>query len=365
MPPSDPPADGKADRPGQSADKKSLATGRNGRRRPEPRIVSVTLAEVDVKPYELTYSAIGSAEAIKSVSVVSGVSGQITKVHFDGTQTVAKGDILVELEAVTEQLDVDIARANFAKAEDALKRYQTLKKRNAGTVTEVAMKEQEADVSIARSTLALAEEKLHSRTIRAPIGGRLGLSDLQVGDHLATNTEIVTINNNATILVSFELPEKAIDILTEGREIEAVTPSRKGMVFKGKVTAHDSQIDTNTRTVTVRAAIDNEDGLLWPGMTFAVSIFKKSDPLASIPSMALAWTREGSQVWLAEGDRVRPMPVTFRHRRDDMIWIEGDLPQGSKIVVDGVHKLRPGFQITAVDSDNLSAAASTHQEASR
>ncbi|PLW75770.1 efflux RND transporter periplasmic adaptor subunit [Cohaesibacter celericrescens] len=359
--PSSQPANGQAaTEPSSPAPGAQLPAKDDGRPRPEPRIVSVTVAEVDFKPYEVTYSAIGTAEALQSVSVVSEVSGQIEKIHFDGTQSVSKGDVLIELESVTEQLNVEIAKANFTKAEESLKRYQLLRERNSGVVTDVTMTEQEATTSVARSNLALAEANLTERTILAPISGKLGLSDLQQGDYLADETAIVTINNTETILVTFSLPEKAIDILSIGKEIETSTPAKPGMVFKGKVTAFDSQIDESTRTVTVRAAIDNKDRLLWPGMTFSVSLFEESDPMAVIPSMALAWTREGTQVWLAEGDTVRPVPVTFRHRRDDTIWIEGDLQQGTQVVVDGVHKLRPGFQIAVVDGDSSSISSSAH-----
>ena len=125
----------------------------------------------------------------------------------------------------------------------------------------------------------------------------------------------------------------------------------------------DSQIDETTRTVTVKAAISNEEGQLWPGMTFTVSLVQESEPMASVPAIALTWTRDGTQVWVAEDNKVKPMPVVFRKREDDTIWIEGnDLKPGMDVVVDGVHKLRPGASIV-VASDTPSNSAKKAPEA--
>jgi RND family efflux transporter MFP subunit len=214
-------------------------------------------------------------------------------------------------------------------------------------VTATSMKEAESAAAVARGNLALAEKELSDRTIKSPIDGRLGLAEWEVGDFLSNGAKIVDINNTETILVTFELPERAMNLLELGREVYVTTPAINGKVFEGKIIAFDSTIDETTRTITVKAEIENGDGRLWPGMTFEVMLRQKTEPLAALPAMALTWTRDGTQVWLAEDGKVRAVPVIFRYRQDDTIWIEGDLKEGTKVVVEGVQKLRPGASIVA------------------
>ncbi len=329
---------------GQGGGSGARAAGPGGRRRPQTATY-VTTAAVVFQPYSDNYSAIGTGVAQKSVSLVSEVSGQIRDVLIDGTPVVAKDDVLIQLDDTSERINVEIAEANLSKAQDSLERYQALQKVNSGVIPEVTIKEAEAAVAVARGNLALAEETLKERSIRSPIDGKLGLIDLEVGDYLSSGTRIVDINNTETILVSFELPERAISILALEMPVRAVVPSKPGQYFQGKITAFDSVIDEATRTVTVKAAIDNRDGLLWPGMTFTVLLAEVSRPLASVPAMAMTWTREGTQVWLEDKGTVRPVPVLFRKRIDDTIWVEADLDPGVRVVVDGVHKLRPGAKV--------------------
>ena len=308
----------------------------------------VTLADIVFKPYEDTFSSIGTGVAKQSVSLVSEVSGQIKQVMFEGTPQVAAGDALLQLENTSQTINVEIAQANLSQAEDTLERYSLLKSRNSGIVTATSMKEAESAVAVARGNLALAQKELGDRTIQSPIDGRLGLMELEVGDFLSNGAEIVEINNTETILVTFELPERAMNLLRLGKEVYGTTPAISGKIFNGKIIAFDSTIDETTRTITVKAEIDNHDGRLWPGMTFEVMLRQTTEPLASVPAMALTWTRDGTQVWLAENDKVRSVPVIFRYRQDDTIWIEGDeLKDGMKIVVEGVQKLRPGASIVA------------------
>lgn len=321
---------------------------RGGRRSRGSGATYVTLADVTFRPYEDTFSAIGTGVAKQSVTLVSEVSGQIKQVMFEGTPQVSSGDVLLELENTSERINVEIAQANLSQAEDTLERYTLLQSRNSGIVTATSMKEAESAVAVAQGKLALAQKELEDRTITSPIDGRLGLVEWEVGDFLSNGADIVDINNTETILVTFELPERAMNLLQLHKDVFATTPAINGKIFSGKIIAFDSTIDETTRTITVKAEIDNHDGRLWPGMTFEVMLRQTTEPLAAVPAMALTWTRDGTQVWLAEDGKVRAVPVIFRYRQDDTIWIEGDdLKEGTKVVVEGVQKLRPGASIIA------------------
>lgn len=326
--------------------KRSSSGNGSGNRRRKRGATYVTVADVVIQPYVDRFSAIGTGLAQKSVSLVAEVSGQIREVRYTGTQSVLEGDVLIQLEDESERINVEIAQANLDKAEDSLERYLTLRERNENVVSAVIIKEEEAAVAVAKGNLALAKVSLKERAIRSPLDGKLGLSDWNAGDFLSNGATIADINNIDAILVTFELPERVIDILELNKKVQVTAPAKPGQVFEGTITAFDSVIDAQTRTITVKAAIENPEGKLWPGMTLIAGLTERSEPLVAIPAMALTWSRESTRVWVVKDGLVEPRKVTFRKRWNDTIWVESDLDEGMQVVVDGVQKLRPGASVS-------------------
>jgi RND family efflux transporter MFP subunit len=258
------------------------AGGRSGGGRGGPgrsSTTAVVTSAIELQPYESIYSAIGTASALRSVNVVSDTAGTVIETNLAANREVEKGDVLVRFDARTEALNLEIAQAELERAIDVVSRYERLQKSGNSTVTDVALSEARVDQRLAEAAVGLAQAALDDQTIRAPISGRLGLSEVEVGETLSANTEIVTIDQSDVLVVEFELPERAIGLLATAKEISASTPTFTGRVFKGKIVSFDSRIDSVTRSVTVKAQIDNSDNMLWPGMTFAVRLTQLSAPL--------------------------------------------------------------------------------------
>lgn len=313
-----------------------------GRDRSATTVVTTPLA---MMPYESVLSAVGSADALRSVNVISSAGGEVIEAHLPSNDQVEADSVLVSLDARTETLNLAIAQAELDQARDTVSRYEQLQANGNSTVTTVTLSEAVVAQRLAEANVGLMQVALDDRTIRAPISGRLGLSDIEVGDVLAADTQIVTIDDSGALLVSFELPERAIGMLAEIDSVLASTPSFTGRVFEGDIVAFDSRLDSLTRSVTVEARIDNPDGMLWPGMTFAVRIIHESDPLAALPSTAITWSRDGSHVWIDADGIAQLVPVTILFRRDDLVWIDADIAEGTMVVTEGAQKLREGAQI--------------------
>ncbi|WP_226781658.1 efflux RND transporter periplasmic adaptor subunit [Oceaniglobus trochenteri] len=307
----------------------------------------VVSAPLEMLPHESVLNSIGTARALRSVDVVTSAAGEVVEANLAANRTVEAGEVLVRLDARTQVLNLEIAQARLDQIQDTVSRYERLRSNGNSTVTEVTLSEARMDLRLAEAAVGLAQVALDDRTIRAPITGRIGLSDVGIGDMLATNTAIASIDQSDALIVEFELPERAIGLLSGASTVLASTSTFTGRVFEGEIVSFDSRIDSVTRSVTVKARIENPKGELWPGMTFAVRLMQESEPLPSLPSTAITWSRAGSAVWVEEDGLARQVPVTILFRQDERVWLDAEIAEGTMVVTEGAQKLRPGARIIA------------------
>ena len=311
----------------------------------------VTVAPVVVEPYNDVFRSVGTARAKSSVTVETEVSGQVTEIHFGPNQKIAAGAPLLSLDDELERIAVRAVEASLAQARATQERYETLRQANSGAITAVSLTEAITAVEIAEAELARAQYDLAQKTVRAPISGILGLTDVEQGDVLATGAEVVTITDQSALTIEFGLPDRAASALEVGQPVRLSTGSLPGRVFEGLVAGYDGQIDSTTRTIKVRARVDNAAGLMLPGMIFNAMLFPENPPLPRVPANAITWGRDGASVWLVEEGRAQRVGVAIRHRQNDMVWLDAALADGALVVVEGVQKLRPGAEVVILPSD--------------
>lgn len=306
----------------------------------------VVLAPLETRPYTLVLRTIGSAVSLHTVDVVARVSGEVVEVSLPEDGRVQKGDVLVRLDDRAQRLAVEIAEVERDEAQAALARYTSLKAGGNLTITEVAIAEAEVALRLAEANLALAQVALEDRTIRAPIDGTLGLSRLETGSYLSAGTVLVSIDDSSELIAEFEVPERSIGLLEKGRVVQVGTPSYVGRTFEAVITNFDTRLDSVTRSATVEARIDNSEGLLLSGMTFAVRMSEETAPLPVVPATAVTWDRDGAGIWVSDGGVVTRHAVAIRYREGDQLWVETDVPLGAQVVAEGAAKLRHGARVS-------------------
>ncbi|MEP3635777.1 MAG: efflux RND transporter periplasmic adaptor subunit [Paracoccaceae bacterium] len=309
------------------------------------------MTQLEKQPFESVYRAIGGSEAVNSANVTSDVSDRIVEINLPPNAQVSQGDILVQLDARAATLSLETAQIELEQASDTVARYELLRQTGNSTVSDVTISEARLAQRLAEANVAQAELSLEDLTIRAPISGRLGLSEVSVGDFISANSEIVTIDNASALLVEFELPERSVGLLSVGREVALETPSLTGRFFEGEITSFDSRIDAVTRAVTVKARVENPDETLWSGMTFTARLTNLSDPLLVVPTTAITWSRDGASIWFEKEGKAQSTPATILFRRDELVWLDVELPVGTMVITEGAHKLRPGSAITDANAD--------------
>ena len=315
------------------------------------RATTVKTAKLTEQPYTLVLRTIGTVRSQYDVDVSSSQDGEIVESALEANKIIARGDVLLKLDDVSERLSLEVAKATRDKTLDTVQRYRTLRESGNLSVTQQELADAELDLRLAQANVALAQNALDKRSFIAPIGGRLSLVDLEVGDRVSNGDSIVTIEDASTVLAEFEIPERSMSLLEIGREVLIGTPTYRGRVFKGKIKAFDSRLDSVTRSATVQAEIDNSDALLLSGMTLSVRMINETDPLPVVPATAVNWTRDGAGIWVTEESGATRYSIAIRYRDGDNVWIDTDVSLGSTVVVEGASKLRDGAQVNAVAAD--------------
>ncbi|AHD02248.1 efflux RND transporter periplasmic adaptor subunit [Leisingera methylohalidivorans] len=332
---------------GSATETADAAQDAGPRRRGQGRATGVVLTPLEAREYTLVLRTVGSAVSLRRTEVTATDAGEVVETALQANQMVEKGEALLRLDDRTERLALEIAQANRDQAQATVTRYEGLRSSGSSVVTDVALSDARIALRLAEANVGLAEIALDDRTIVAPISGQLGLSNVSMGDRLSSGDAIVTIDDTSSLLATFEVPERSIGLLTEGKPVLVSTPNYAGRLFMGEVTAFDSRLDSVTRSATVQAEIANPEGLLLAGMTFAIRMTEETDPLPVVPATAITWDRTGAGIWVAEGGSTRRVPVTIRYREGDQVWVETEARLGAQIVAEGASKLREGAKVTA------------------
>jgi membrane fusion protein (multidrug efflux system) len=201
--------------------------------------------------------------------------------------------------------------------------------------------------------------------IRAPFSGRVGLRRVSVGTLISPGDVITTLDDTSVIKLDFSVPENFLSTLREGLAVRATAPAFSGRTFTGKVASIDSRVDMNTRAVTVRALLANEDGALKAGMFLNVALANDERESLFIPEQALTPEAERQFVFVVADGKAQRREVRIGARRPGSVEVLAGLTAGEQVIVEGTQKVRDGVPVRATeiaaDADLGAEPPSSHE----
>lgn len=318
-------------------------------RRLQPSATKVVVAKVELREVVDRVAAVGTGRAIRSLTVSAEVAGVVAEIKFTAGQLVKQGQPLLVLNSEAAEIATRLAQVKVDDAAATVKRYETLVARNA--VADVQLEQAKTTLALAKADLEAKQYELRRRSVLAPFDGVMGITTISQGDFLREAAPIATIDDRSTLLVDFQVAERAAAYLKLEQPVRATTPAITGRAFTGKITALDSRIDAASRTLRVEAAFPNADNRLIAGMTFSVSLDLPGERLATLPGIAVQWDRGGAFVWQVTADNtVARVAATIRQRDNDKVSIEADLKDGALVIVEGAQGLIEGSTIQIADN---------------
>ncbi len=344
---------------------------------PTPEVSVIRVQGEDVATYR-DYPARTYARDL--VEVRGRVDGYVDRRTFDIGSDVRAGQVLYVLDVRPYEAEVERARgalaqatADIAQAEASLLKARQDVDRLEPLVQEEAAPKQDLDNAFAarqageaavaarkatveanRAMLRTAELNLEYATIRAPIGGRVGDSLLQVGG-LVTKTSaqpLTTIVPLDPVWVRFQVSEAELPLFERAHSgavpIELVLSDGTVYPYRGHIVNTLNSVNTKTGTMEVQAMFGNPDHAVLPGQFARVRVRTAERTQALLVPQKAVQELQGQQSVLTLGpDNTVVARAVVTGDRVDQRWIvDQGLKPGEAVIVDGLQKARPGLRVT-------------------
>lgn len=341
----------------------AAAAWRMGGGRPQP----VSVGEVRQLDLRQTVSAIGTLTALNTAVVRAKVDGELKALRFTEGQMVAAGAVLAEIDARTYEAQLAQAKgqlerdaAQLRNAQLDLKRYRDLLSQDA--IARQQVDTQEALVRQLQGTVQADQAQVDNATLQlsytqvtAPISGRLGLKQVELGSLVRAGDAagLVTITQTQPMAVLFAVPEAYVPLIQrklragQSLAVQAWDRELKEKLAEGQVTTTDNAIDLNTGTLKLKALLDNRDGSLFPNQfaNIRLQLDTLKDQL-SVPVTAVQRGSVGTFVVVVQADGSAQIR-TVELGAVDGEWqaVKGKLQAGERVVTDGADRLRDGSRV--------------------
>ncbi|MFO7580966.1 efflux RND transporter periplasmic adaptor subunit [Guyparkeria sp.] len=308
-------------------------------------IASYAVSEQWSSPLE----ALGTVRADEAVTLSSTVTETVRDVLFRDGQRVQAGDLLVHLEDTEEQAELAAAQARLVEQRNALERSQRLLDRNLGARAEV--EDNRARVQQIQAEIEGIKARLAAHRIHAPFDGIVGFRDISNGMLVSPGTDLVTLDKLDSVKVDFTVPARHVGVLSVGQSVMASTDAFPERRFSGEVRAIRPRVDAATRSITIRARIDNDEGLLRPGMLMRTILERDRRDVVAVPESVLVPQGEHQYLFVIddETDRVERREVEIGQRRPGWVEVADGLQGGELLVRHGVQKVRDGVAVRVLD----------------
>jgi multidrug efflux system membrane fusion protein len=310
--------------------------------------------------------ALGTVTPLNTVSLTARVAGQIAKVEYQEGQLVHIGDPLLEIDPAPFQAAVTQAEGQLARDQAQLELAKINLQRDTELLNKGVISKQEFDtqtandhqfegaVKLDQGNLDQAKVNLAYCHITSPIDGRVGLRLVDPGNIVQANgtTPLVVITQLQPITVEFNVAEDSVPQIMQaihsGRQLEADAYDRanQNKLAAGKVESFNSQIDTTTGTLRLRATFKNDDGVLFPNQFVNVRLLVDTHKgVTLLPNNAIQRNDNGAFVYVVQPNQIVALKTVTVGTTDGNVSEVQDLQPGAVVAADSFNRLSDGAKV--------------------
>jgi multidrug efflux system membrane fusion protein len=339
---------------------------------------AVGVADAELADVPVYLSAIGTVQPVVVATVRPQLAGTLFSIDFVEGQMVSKGQLLAQIDPRPYKLALSQAegmlrrdQAQLAAARGDLERYTQLLQQD--SIARQQVDTQRATVSQLEGTV-LADEaavgtarlNLAYTSITAPVAGKVGLRQADIGNYLTPSDEsgIVVITQPAPIDVVFALPQDQLPTvqarLGEQPDLPVTARDKADAVVlgRGSFLTFDNQIDTTTGTVRAKARFANADGRLFPNQFVNVELLVNTLSRAvTVPVSALRHGGQGDFVFVLLPNKTAKLSWVKTGPSDNgRTVILSGINAGDTVITEGADRLEDGAPVTLPTQGPPSAA---------
>ncbi|MBX7197881.1 MAG: efflux RND transporter periplasmic adaptor subunit [Rhodospirillaceae bacterium] len=330
--------------------------------------VPVSVEKVTRQDVPVMRVGYGTVRAFNSVVLKVRVDGALQKILFKEGQDVNEGDVLAQIDPRPYQAALNQAlakksqdEAQLAKARNDLKRFTTL---NASQfASQQSLETQQTNVAALEATVKSDEAAVENArvqlgytTITAPVSGRIGLRQADVGNIMraADQVGLAVISTVHPISAIFSLPASELPTLTRAgfakpMPVYAYTSDDREKLAEGELLTVDSAVDETSGSVKLKATFQNADNRLWPGQSISAHLLVTTTKDAlTVPANAVQRGPTGLFLYVVDTNNkavVRPVETTETFGTS-VIVVSADIKEGDMVVTTGQSRLQPGSKVS-------------------
>jgi multidrug efflux system membrane fusion protein len=340
--------------------------GRGGRVQGAVPVTAAAAARADIP---VLVDALGTVQALNSITIRSQVDGVLVEIAFTEGQEVRAGDVLARIDPRTYA--AALAQAEAKRAQDMallanarldLQRYADLARSNGATRQQLdtqraLVAQYEAQVQADEAAIDNARTQLDFTTIRSPIDGRVGIRAIDRGNLIRSGDSngIVLVNQVAPISVLFTLPQqelpRVITAMQSGPVVVQALANDGSVRATGTLLTPDNTVDQTTGTIRLKATFGNEDRMLWPGAFINVRIqLGTLRQVLTVPLAAVQRGPDGPYAFVVRADSTveqRPLGLGLITAREAVVT--RGLHPGERVVTSGGLRLNNGSEVNVTE----------------
>lgn len=290
-------------------------------------------------------TAASTLETEQVADVLAKTDGLVTRLLVEEGSSVAKGQVLAELEDADKRIAL---QQSTLKADAARREFD----RASRSFADHLISQQEFDRIRHTSDLAAADVDaaalaLSYTKITAPFGGRVVDRAVVAGRHIKPGEKLVTIANFTPLVARVFLPERDVAGLKLGQTAELVLEAAGGQRLPGRVVRISPVVDTNTGTVKVTVEALAVTPAARPGSFATVRIVTDTRPDAVlVPKSAVVREDSSHYLFVADGDRARRRKVRLGYASNGRIEVATGLTGRESVIVAGQGTLKDGARLS-------------------
>ena len=320
--------------------------------------ISIEASKVKTVRMSQGLTAVGSLRSDESVTIRPEVSGRISEIGFREGQRVKKGATLIRFDTSVQRAELEQAAANLGLSKSRLERSRDLFTK--GFISAQARDETESNFKLAQASYDLSAARLSKLDIKAPFGGIVGLRMVSIGDYVKDGQDIVNLEEIDPLKVDFKIPEIYLKQVAVGQALQITLDAFPNQTFQGKVLAINPLVDTNGRSIVIRAVIKNTEARLRPGMFARVRLlFSDERDSVAVPEQSLIPVGDEQYLFKVVDGRAQRFRVEIGQRREGQVEVLQGLTAGDVVVTAGQLKLRDGALVKIADEARNGKADST------